>query len=77
MSLSENKFELLQYHSSSSNFSTLLELPFVFYDNCYFANSTLIEPTDVVTDLGVIMERDFSVRVHICDTLKKARNKLS
>ena len=28
-------------------------------------------------DLEVIMERDFSLRVHICDTVKKARNKLS
>ena len=77
MSLNENKFELLQYHASSRNFNVLIELPFVVYENCYLANSTLIEPVDVVTDLGVSMGRDFSFRTHICDIVKKARNKFS
>ena len=77
MSLNEDKFELLQYHTSIRNFLQFSELPFVLYDNCYFTSESTIEPSDFITDLGVIMQSDLSFNFHISDIVKKARNKLS
>ena len=77
MSLNVQKFELLQYQPSSRNYLALMELPFTHFDNCYLANSTLIEPSKYVTDLGITLDHDFSFSVHITDIVKKARNKLS
>ena len=77
MSLNEDKFELLQHHTSARNFAYLLALPFVISENSYIANKTTIEPSEYVTDLGVIMQQDLSFKLHIADIVKRARNKLS
>ena len=67
MSLNDDKFELIQHHSSIRNFQTLSELPFVFHDNCYFTSQTTIEPSNHTTDLGVIVENNLSFKMHISD----------
>ena len=77
MLLNEDKFELLQHHTSSRNFAYQLALPFVIDENSYIANNTSIQPSDHVTDLGVIMQQDLSFSLHISDMVKRARNKLS
>ena len=77
MSLNDDKFELIQHHSSVRNFRDLSELPFVHYDNCYFTSHTTIEPSSHTTDLGVIVENNLSFKLHISDIVQRARNKLS
>ena len=77
MQLNEDKFQLLQHHVSSRNFNSLLELPFVYYDNCYLANQTVIDPSSHLSDLGITMQEDLSFKFHISDIVKKARDKLS
>ena len=77
MSLNEDKFELIQHHTSVRNFSVFSELPFVHYENCYFTTDSIIEPSNNITDLGVIMQHDMGFNFHISDIVKKARTKLS
>ena len=77
ISLNVDKFELLKYQPSSRNYLALLELPFVKYENSYLAGDCLIEPTKNVSDLGITLDHDFSFSVHICEIVRKARNKLS
>ena len=77
MSLNQDKFELIQHHPSSRNYLALRELPFVIYENSYFASDVMINPTDLITDLGVKVQQDLSFSAHIYDSVKKARNRLS
>ena len=77
MTLNEDKFELIQHHSSTRNFALFSNLPFVKYDNYYFSGETTIEPSESVLDLGVTMQNDLSFKLHMSDTIKRARNKLS
>ena len=77
MSLNSNKFELLQYHSSSRNFNALIELPFVLSENCYLADELTILPSSQVTDLGVTMQNEFNFKIHISGIVTKTRNKVS
>ena len=77
MTLNEDKFELIQHHSSLRNYSLLVNLPFVYYENCYFTAQTTIEPSQSITDLGVIIGSDLSFKLHMSDAVKRARDKLS
>ena len=77
MCLNEEKFQLLQHHVSSRNFKTMLALPFVYYENCYFANESVIDPSSSISDLGIVMQEDLGFSSHISDIVKRARNKLS
>ena len=77
MTLNEDKFELIQHHSNSRNFTLFSNLPFVKFQNFYFAGDSTIEPSDSILDLGITMQADMSFKVHISDVIKRSRNKLS
>ena len=73
MSLNEDKFEFLNCNYCFDSY--LLELPFNFYDTCYKANSSLIEYSNSVKDLGVTFSSDLTFKDHIGNIIKQARNK--
>ena len=75
MLLNDKKFEFLK-HSYSFD-STLMELPESYYNSCYKANTSLIECSDAVKDLGVTFTSGLSFNEHIANIVKKASNKAS
>ena len=75
MELNQRKFELL-IHLSVTN-PLLHELPFCpeLY-NYEVANNIMVEPTDSLRDLGVIVTSDLSWSAHIASLVSKARGVL-
>ena len=75
MDLNEEKFEFLKHNY---RFDTLMmELPESYYKSCYKANSSLIECSDVVKDLGITFKSNLSFDEHIANIVKQASNKAS
>ena len=74
MALNEDKFEFMKhYYQFDSN---ILQLPFSYYESCYKTqNSTLIEPSDSVKDLGVTFSTDSTFNLHVTNIVKKANSK--
>ena len=75
MVLNEEKFEFLKHNYHFDSF--LMELPGSHYMSCYKANSSLIECSDSVKDLGVTFTSGLSFNKHIANIVKKASNKAS
>ena len=74
MALNEEKFEFLNHHYKFD--TSILELPFGYYNSCYKTmNSTLIESSNTVKDLGVTFSSDSTFKAHIASIVKKAKNK--
>ena len=76
MELNQRKFELLIHHSVENPLSH--ELPFCpeLY-NYEVANNIMVEPSDCLRDLGVIVSNDFSWSAHIAALVVKARGVIS
>ena len=54
-----------------------MELPGSFYYSCYKANTSLIECSDLVKDLGITFQTNLSFDEHIANIVKQASNKAS
>ena len=76
MALNESKFEFLKQNYSFD--SDLMELPFTYFNCCYeTSNSSLIECTDSVKDLGITFSSNSTFNVHIANIVKQANKKAS
>ena len=76
MALNESKFEFLKQNYSFD--SDLMELPFTYFNCCYeTSNSSLIECTDSVKDLGITFSSNSTLNVHITNIVKQANTKAS
>ena len=76
MALNESKFEFLKQNYSFD--SDLMELPFTYFNCCYeTSNSSLIECTDSVKDLGITFSSNSTFNIHIANIVKQANTKAS
>ena len=74
MALNEEKFEFIKNCYEFD--STSLELPFGYYNSCYkTTNSTLIDCSFNVKDLGVAFSSNSTFDVNIANIVKKAKSK--
>ena len=75
MILNENKFEMMNFNLNTRNKSKKLlqELPFEIPISYQLPDTTYIEPTNSVRDLGIIIDSELSWDVHRNLICKKAR----
>ena len=76
MSLHHDKFKFLQHKAIKNTSANMLQLPFVYYENCYHTDTSTIEPTGYVKDLGIIISDDVSFTLHINTIATTARQKM-